>query len=103
MMAMKIATDGNDDDEELIRMAFRVLDKDGSGTITSAEFRHLMTNIGDKLDRSEVLQNKNLRHILFFFWDEKSNAYYFPYRSVLLVVRFAMEMVKLEECRSGCQ
>ena len=46
---------GGDGDEELIRMAFRVLDKDGSGTITSKEFRHLMTNIGDKLNNFEVL------------------------------------------------
>merc|ERR1712150_172003 len=45
---------GGDGDEELIRMAFRVLDKDGSGTITSKEFRHLMTNIGNKLSMIEV-------------------------------------------------
>lgn len=55
MMAMKMSHgQAGDGDEELIRMAFRVLDKDGSGTITSAEFRHLMTNIGDKLTCSEV-------------------------------------------------
>ena len=53
MMAIKM----NDDetDEELIRMAFRVLDKSGSGTITSKEFKHLMTNIGDKLTDDEVI------------------------------------------------
>ena len=45
---------GGESDEELIRMAFRVLDKDGSGTITSKEFRHLMTHIGDRLSTSEV-------------------------------------------------
>ena len=33
-------------DEDMIRMAFRVLDKDGRGTIKSAAFKHLMTNIG---------------------------------------------------------
>ena len=54
MMAIKMGHGGSDGDEELIRMAFRVLDKDGSGTITSSEFRHLMTNIGDKLSASEV-------------------------------------------------
>nr|ADD24089.1 Calmodulin [Lepeophtheirus salmonis] len=51
MMAMKT---GQANDEEMVRMAFRVLDRDGSGTITSAEFRHLMTNIGDKLSATEV-------------------------------------------------
>ncbi|QQP48929.1 Calmodulinlike [Caligus rogercresseyi] len=50
-MAMKM---GQANDEEMVRMAFRVLDRDGSGTITSAEFRHLMTNIGDKLTATEV-------------------------------------------------
>ena len=54
MMAIKMQSSAGDGDEELIRMAFRVLDKDGSCTITSAEFRHLMTNIGDKLSASEV-------------------------------------------------
>ena len=33
-------------DEDMIRMAFRVLDKDGSGTISSKAFKHLMTHIG---------------------------------------------------------
>ena len=33
-------------DEDMIRMAFRVLDKDGSGTISSKTFKHLMTHIG---------------------------------------------------------
>lgn len=41
-------------DEELIRMAFRVLDKKGSGNISSKEFKLLMTNIGDKLSEREV-------------------------------------------------
>ena len=34
-------------DEDMIRMAFRVLDKDGSGTISSKTFKHLMTHIGN--------------------------------------------------------
>ena len=29
-------------------MAFRTLDKDGSGTIETAEFKHLMTHIGEQ-------------------------------------------------------
>ena len=33
-------------DEDMIRMAFRVLDKDGSGTISARAFKHLMTHIG---------------------------------------------------------
>ena len=33
-------------DEDMIRMAFRVLDKDGRGTIKSSAFKHLMTHIG---------------------------------------------------------
>ena len=36
-----------DNDEDMIRMAFRVLDKDGSGTISSKAFKHLMTHIGN--------------------------------------------------------
>ena len=62
---------GGDGDEELIRMAFRVLDKDGSGTITSKEFRHLMTNIGDTLSNVEVRntignsnKNKSINRII---------------------------------------
>jgi len=41
-------------DEDMIRMAFRVLDKDGSGTISAKSFTHLMTHIGDKLSNEEV-------------------------------------------------
>ena len=29
-----------------VRLAFRTLDKDGSGTIETSEFKHLMTHIG---------------------------------------------------------
>jgi len=43
-----------DNDEDMIRMAFRVLDKDGSGTISAKAFKHLMTHIGDKLTDEEV-------------------------------------------------
>ena len=37
---------GDDNDEEMVRLAFRTLDKDGSGTIETSEFKHLMTHIG---------------------------------------------------------
>ena len=33
-------------DEDMIRMAFRVLDRFGNGTISSKNFKHLMTHIG---------------------------------------------------------
>ena len=32
----------------MIRLAFRALDKDGSGTVSTKEFKHLMTHIGEK-------------------------------------------------------
>ena len=34
-------------DADMIRMAFRVLDKYGTGTISSKNFKHLMTHIGN--------------------------------------------------------
>jgi calmodulin len=51
MMASKMSTVN---DEDLIRAAFRVLDRNGTGTIDGNEFRHLMTNIGEKLTIDEV-------------------------------------------------
>ena len=42
------------DSEEEIREAFRVFDKDGNGFISSAELRHVMTNLGEKLTDEEV-------------------------------------------------
>ena len=38
---------GDDNDEEMVRLAFRTLDKDGSGTISTDEFKHLMLHIGE--------------------------------------------------------
>ena len=43
MMSQKMK---DNDEEEMVRLAFRALDKDGSGSICTAEFKHLMTNIG---------------------------------------------------------
>ena len=34
------------EDEEMVKLAFRTLDKDGSGSISTTEFKHLMTHIG---------------------------------------------------------
>ena len=36
---------GTVNDEDMIRTSFRVLDKDGDGTIKSSAFKHLMTHI----------------------------------------------------------
>ena len=54
MMAVKMNEDSTD--EELIRIAFRVLDKKGRGKIKQKEFQILMTNIGDKLTDEEVMK-----------------------------------------------
>ncbi|KAL7978171.1 hypothetical protein Chor_005158 [Crotalus horridus] len=51
MMARKMK---DTDSEEEIREAFRVFDKDGNGYISSAELRHVMTNLGEKLTDEEV-------------------------------------------------
>ena len=51
MMAAKMSYA---EDEEMIRLAFRALDKDGSGTVCTKEFKHLMTNIGDPLSEEEA-------------------------------------------------
>lgn len=41
-------------DESLIRLAFKVFDKDGNGYITSSEFKYFMTTMGEKLSEEEV-------------------------------------------------
>jgi len=40
--------------EEEIKEAFKVFDKDGTGVISAAELRHVMTNLGEKLTDTEV-------------------------------------------------
>ena len=40
-------------EEELIE-AFKVFDRDGNGLISTAELRHVMTNLGEKLTDEEV-------------------------------------------------
>ncbi|KAF5390956.1 hypothetical protein D9757_003963 [Collybiopsis confluens] len=51
MMARKMR---DTDSEEEIKEAFKVFDKDGNGFISSAELRHVMTNLGEKLSDNEV-------------------------------------------------
>jgi len=51
MMARKMR---DTDSEEEIREAFKVFDKDGNGFISTAELRHVMTNLGEKLSDQEV-------------------------------------------------
>jgi hypothetical protein len=48
------------DTEEDIIEAFRVFDKDGSGVISAAELRHVMTNLGEKLTVCRTLPPRNL-------------------------------------------
>ena len=52
-MMSRFLTDTRDKEEE-IREAFRVFDRDGTGMISAAELRHVMTNIGEKLSDQEV-------------------------------------------------
>ena len=64
MMAMKMNTVN---DEDLIRAAFRAIDKKGTGTISTDVFRFLLTNIGDnKLSDSEVGKKKCICSIALF-------------------------------------
>ncbi|CAB3367950.1 neo-calmodulin-like isoform X3 [Cloeon dipterum] len=51
MMSKKMK--GADNEEEL-REAFRVFDKNNDGLISSIELRHVMTNLGEKLSDEEV-------------------------------------------------
>eukprot|EP00252_Welwitschia_mirabilis_P015317 TRINITY_DN33658_c0_g1_i1.p1 TRINITY_DN33658_c0_g1~~TRINITY_DN33658_c0_g1_i1.p1 ORF type:complete len:151 (-),score=17.02 TRINITY_DN33658_c0_g1_i1:188-640(-) len=42
------------DSEEEIKNAFRVFDKEGTGYLCTAELRHVLTNLGEKLSDEEV-------------------------------------------------
>ena len=44
----------NDDNEDELREAFTVFDKDSSGKISAAELRHVMASLGEKLTDEEV-------------------------------------------------
>lgn len=47
-------TTNKETDESLIRLAFKVFDKDGNGFITASEFKYFMTTMGEKLSEDEV-------------------------------------------------
>merc|ERR1712048_601280 len=53
----------------------RHFDKDGNGFITSAELRHLLTSLGERMSEEDV---ENLIHgqeyFFFFDWTEKNSA-----------------------------
>uniref|UniRef100_A0A4X2L2T7 EF-hand calcium-binding domain-containing protein 11 n=1 Tax=Vombatus ursinus TaxID=29139 RepID=A0A4X2L2T7_VOMUR len=51
MMARKMK---DTDNEEEIRKAFHVFDKDSNGYISAAELRHVITNLREKLTDEEV-------------------------------------------------
>jgi calmodulin len=53
MMARKMKE--TDTDEEL-KEAFKVFDKDGDGSISAAELRHVMMNLGEKMSDEEVTE-----------------------------------------------
>ncbi|XP_006861864.1 PREDICTED: calmodulin-like [Chrysochloris asiatica] len=53
-LTMKARKMKDTDNEEEIREAFHVFDKDGSGYISAAELCHMMTNLGEKITDEEV-------------------------------------------------
>ena len=50
-------------ESEEIREAFRVFDKDGNGSISAAELRHVLTNLGEELTEKEVDEMINVADI----------------------------------------
>ena len=63
-MVEQLLRDAEDHEAEL-RAAFRCIDTDNSGTITSKELRHYMTRVGEKLSEKEVCLDL-LTFLLFF-------------------------------------
>eukprot|EP00457_Paulinella_chromatophora_P019392 gb/GEZN01021049.1/.p1 GENE.gb/GEZN01021049.1/~~gb/GEZN01021049.1/.p1 ORF type:complete len:145 (-),score=36.78 gb/GEZN01021049.1/:118-552(-) len=42
--------------ENILEEAFKVFDKDGGGTVSSSELRHVMMNLGEKLGEDEITE-----------------------------------------------
>ena len=55
---MTVNTKQSIKDEEMVKLAFRALDKDGSGQVSTTEFKHLMTHIGIKFVYSQAYCSK---------------------------------------------
>jgi calmodulin len=49
----KIESQEEPDEEEVLK-AFKVFDKDGDGFLSVAEFKHILTSLGDKMTDAEV-------------------------------------------------
>ena len=59
LMARKMKD--TDTEEELVE-AFKVFDRDGNGFISTAELRHVMTNLGEKLtDKRKCVNRRRKR------------------------------------------
>ena len=55
MMSKKVKLS---DEEEDLKEAFKVFDRNGDGSISAIEFRHVMTNLGEKLTDEEGKKTK---------------------------------------------
>ena len=53
-MSLMIKSSPDTQTEEEVINAFRVFDKEGNGLISSAELKHIMMNIGDKMTEKEA-------------------------------------------------
>jgi len=61
---LKKRSRSNDGEEQQIRDAFKVFDKNGTGLIEVADLRHILTTIGEKLTTQEVYTDLTLLVLL---------------------------------------